>query len=552
MKAGPANIPEVMASGTKWSDAEWTGKDVLYKTGYPDSATETLWGNNYNNGIWTYERWSDIAAYSDATLFKDNTVSYKEPRQGGAGTCYFISAIATAAEWPSLITDMFLTGTDQSGPNAGIIGVKFFIRGKPWVITIDDKLFWYTSGSNKYLKFNQPDSTNKIMWASILEKAWAKVKGNYESSEGGFTVSGLRSITGAPVFTYKVSDIGTSSGLSLDATFDLFKAANDANYPMGAGTSGGSDTGRNDCGIATAHAYSILETFELTNGSAAPIDMLLMRNPWGITYYTGAWNYLDANWTTANIAQVPFGIDPTTSHNDGLFVMPMSTFGNSAITCIFNFEIAHMRDSEGYAGYWYDAENMDELYHNYYITVPAFDGALYFTVESYYQELIPNECTSGTVSFSNGSTASLANPLLDYEVWKDGASTYSAYKYVSDQFSYPILMTTYNAGDVFKIVVGYTWFNSPAKDYTVKIYSKQSLQVKSSTGSTSIKHMDGQEPSGFTTSTYRGMSGSTTGGTTDTTTTTVVVIEKLGDMFSTALGSDNFVFAMLALCFTYP
>jgi len=57
LKKGPANIPEVMKSGSKWSDTEWTGKDVLYKPGYPDSATETLWGNNYNNGIWTYESW---------------------------------------------------------------------------------------------------------------------------------------------------------------------------------------------------------------------------------------------------------------------------------------------------------------------------------------------------------------------------------------------------------------------------------------------------------------------------------------------------------------
>jgi hypothetical protein len=205
LKAGPANIPEVIASGSRFSDTEWTGKDVLYKVGYPEPNTETLWGNNYNNGIWTYERWLDIAQYSSATLFKSDTATYTEPRQGGAGTCYLIMSLASAAEFPHLITDMFLTGTDMSGPNAGIIGVRFFIRGKPWVVTIDDRLFWYRSGANKYLKFNQPDATNTIMWASILEKAWAKVKGNYESSEGGFVQSGLRAITGAPVFTYKTA-----------------------------------------------------------------------------------------------------------------------------------------------------------------------------------------------------------------------------------------------------------------------------------------------------------------------------------------------------------
>ncbi len=74
--------------------------------------------------------------------------------------------------------------------------------------------------------------------------------------------------------------------------------------------------GRNDCGIAQAHAYSILAAFEMVNG-AATIDMLLMRNPWGITYYTGTWSHNDTNWTDALVAKVPFSIDPRISHNKG-------------------------------------------------------------------------------------------------------------------------------------------------------------------------------------------------------------------------------------------
>ena len=210
LKAGPENLPKVIkdkkAARTKYSDP-WTGKDVLFKPGYPSSSDETNWGNNFDTGAWTYERFYEATGYTDATLFKDNTDTCTEPRQGGAGTCYWISALATAAEWPSMITDMFVTGTDMSWPDSCIIGIKLFIRGKPWVVSIDDKLFFYQSGSNKYLKFNQPDATGKIFWAAILEKAWAKVKGNYEMSEGGFTVTGLRAITGVPVFRYATADI---------------------------------------------------------------------------------------------------------------------------------------------------------------------------------------------------------------------------------------------------------------------------------------------------------------------------------------------------------
>jgi hypothetical protein len=71
-----------------------------------------------------------------------------------------MNSIASVAEWPSIITDMFVTGTDMSGPNAGIIGVKFYIRGKPWVVTLDDKLIftkWGTKTIPFFASSNAPD-----------------------------------------------------------------------------------------------------------------------------------------------------------------------------------------------------------------------------------------------------------------------------------------------------------------------------------------------------------------------------------------------------------
>ena len=555
LKAGPENIPDVLeqmaADGTKYSDP-WTGKDVLYEPGYPAASTETTWGSNYDNGAWTYERWTDVAGYEDAVLFTDGTASYTDPRQGGAGTCYWISSLSGAAEWPELITDMFLTGTDMTGPDAGIIGVQFYIRGKPWVVTIDDKLIFETHDGNKKLKFNQPDANYSNMWAPILEKAWAKVKGNYEASEGGFVVSGLRAITGAPVFTYDTASIGTD--VSEEAVFNLFVAANDAEYPMGAGTTGGSDTGRNDCGIATGHAYSILEPFEMTDANSVTTKMLLMRNPWGTTDYSAAWHAGDAAWTDELVAQVPWGVDPRTSVDDGLFTMPMSEFSKTTdgYNCIYNYEIAHHRASEGYSGDWYDAIDMDEQYDDYYITVPQDDGGLYFTVETYYQNIIPNECTTDTIDFGGGNTGTLSNPLLDYEVWKDGADIYTAYQYVSDQFSYPILITSYNAGDVFKVRAKYLWLGSPAKDYTVKIYSKQSLEVKNFLGQTNILHMDGQLPTGFTDSSFRGMNPPPVVDPVEEE-EEVTEVAALGDLFAIAFEGGSFnLFAFLGACFQYP
>lgn len=147
--------------------------------------------------------------------------------------------------------------------------------------------------------------------------------------------------------------------------------------------------------------------------------------------------------------------------------MPIETFTDSSTDCIYSFQISHNRASEGYTDAVYDAEDMNEEEHTHYMTVPAKDGSLYFSVETYYQEMIPNECTTGEYS---GYT--LPNPVLDMSLYEDGSSSYTTYKVYSDQFNYPFLITDYTAGTVFSLKVTYTWFDSPHKDYTVKLYSK--------------------------------------------------------------------------------
>lgn len=131
-----------------------------------------------------------------------------------------------------MITDMFISGTDDNA--AGIYGIKFYIRGKPWVVAVDDKLL-FENGNLKYMK----QADNGAMWAVILEKAWAKAKGAYGQANGGFVVSGLRAVTGAPVFQYIPAD--TDYSLTSSAAFDLLSAADAAGYPMGASTSSGSN-----------------------------------------------------------------------------------------------------------------------------------------------------------------------------------------------------------------------------------------------------------------------------------------------------------------------
>ena len=55
-----------------------------------------------------------------------------------------------------------------------------------------------------------------------------------------------------------------------------------------------------------------------------------------------------------------------------------------------------------------------------------------------------------------------------------------------------VYYSSYVAGDVFAIQVQYNWWGATKEDFTVKVYSKQDLEVLDSDGNTNQIHMDGQ------------------------------------------------------------
>ena len=85
-------------------------------------------------------------------------------------------------------------------------------------------------GVNKTV-FAGPSKDKNSIWAAIFEKAWAKMKGNYLSTESGYMSEGINALTGVPVFEY--------DNLEINETFwDVVNAADKANYIMQASTVG--------------------------------------------------------------------------------------------------------------------------------------------------------------------------------------------------------------------------------------------------------------------------------------------------------------------------
>lgn len=62
-----------------------------------------------------------------------------------------MASLSCIGEFPDLVKNVFVTQTTN---DAKAIAVRFYIRGKPWVLTIDEKLL-FVGTSNPYLKFSK-------------------------------------------------------------------------------------------------------------------------------------------------------------------------------------------------------------------------------------------------------------------------------------------------------------------------------------------------------------------------------------------------------------
>jgi len=148
-----------------------------------------------------------------------------------------------------------------------------------------------------------------------MEKAAAKMKGNYLNMVQGYPTNSLRALTGVPVQNYNFENMNDQE------LWSIISQGKSNDYLMIVGTSGSDDSTYNSCGVTERHALTMMAAFTLTyNGET--FELYMIRNPRVETNYKMDWSHSDERWTAATIAQVPLGVDPTTSHEKGIFIVP--------------------------------------------------------------------------------------------------------------------------------------------------------------------------------------------------------------------------------------
>jgi hypothetical protein len=128
-------------------------------------------------------------------------------------------------------------------------------------------------------------------WVPFLEKAWAKVNGNYEKIISGNEGEGFMFLSGTPSTNY---NFVTSFASNIDSIWNIIRDADLKNYAMTIST----DSVANACGTVTGHAYTLIGTQILynTDGTVAA-QIYKIRNPWGVDdKYNCSWSDLDPVW----------------------------------------------------------------------------------------------------------------------------------------------------------------------------------------------------------------------------------------------------------------
>lgn len=156
------------------------------------------------------------------------------------------------AEVPDRVYDRFITREVNS---AGIYLVTLFINGVETPVILDD---WLPS------MYGQPafaKTSGGELWVSLMEKAWAKVHGCYTIAEIGQPLTASLHLQGVPGFMMTHTDyLGQPE--EEDEFWRTLMHADKRNYANMV-CSHGSGEHKNDNGIISGHAYSVISVHEV-------------------------------------------------------------------------------------------------------------------------------------------------------------------------------------------------------------------------------------------------------------------------------------------------
>ncbi|EER13773.1 conserved hypothetical protein [Perkinsus marinus ATCC 50983] len=251
-----------------------------------------------------HNRWDKVAALPwlrpgpGYTLFDPTTGPVPEDvLQGALGDCWMLSALAALCQQrPELVKDLFPYQDTTERSTVGVYLVRLCDSNSAWrLVVVDDHFLSTTPGHRVFA-----GRSSRVLWVSLLEKAYAKLSGSYEAIEAGTASEGLTMLTGWPCTVYRLQadQQGSTNGGIIQEDDDVLwgsLVSHDGVHIMCAScgfVDGVSKEEYEAMGLFSEHCYSILNVVALDG-----LRLLKLRNPWGSRVWGGPYGPTSPEWT---------------------------------------------------------------------------------------------------------------------------------------------------------------------------------------------------------------------------------------------------------------
>ncbi|XP_062244260.1 calpain-9 [Platichthys flesus] len=234
--------------------------------------------------------------------------------QGQLGDCWLLAAIASLTLKKDTLARVVPHDQDFDRRYAGIFHFQFWQHNQWLDVVVDDRL---PAVRNQLILVHS--ASNNEFWSALLEKAYAKLHGSYESLKGGSTMEAMEDFTGGVGEMYETKSAPND-------LFVIMKKALDRGSMMGCSidiSSSAESEAKTTTGLVKGHAYSITGVEEVSY-RGQKVQLIRIRNPWGQVEWNGPWSDNSREWNYVDKAEKDRILQ--NSEEDGEFWMEFEDF----------------------------------------------------------------------------------------------------------------------------------------------------------------------------------------------------------------------------------